>query len=167
MERINEGNLIMTNIFKRLGKTGTAVATILTIITGFLALLPVYHSLTRKNLNGKWKITCNIESSTYRTYIGKSSGFRVSFKQDGDNIKGEGETCWIDDKEIPSSQHTIITMEGNLDGDDLYVTYVLHGARRQSSGFMKLKIVSDKEMTGTFDGTAASAKGVASAQMLN
>lgn len=157
----------MRNIFKRLGKTGTAVATILTIVTGFLALIPVYNSITRKNINGSWKITCHIQTSTYTPYIGKSSGFRVSFKQDGDNIKGEGETFWIDDKEIPASQHTIITMDGNLDGDDLYVTYVLHGARRLSSGSMKLKIVSDREMTGVFDGTAASAKGVASAQMLN
>ena len=89
------------------------------------------------------------------------------FIQDGEKIKGEGEMFWIDDQEIPYTQHSRIIMEGMVEDEYVKIAYTQFGERRTTSGSMKLRITSDNEMTGTFEGTAANSKGVVNAKVLN
>lgn len=156
----------MKKVIKHLGKTGTVVATLLTIIGGLASVYTLYRSYKCKNITGTWKINCHINSSTYKAYIGKSSGYRISFIQQGEKLTGSGEMFWIDDQVIPYTQHIQIQMEGIVDGEEIRITYTLFGQERTTSGSMKLNI-ADNKMTGVFDGTAANSRGTVNAEMLN
>ncbi|MCW3104458.1 MAG: hypothetical protein JWO09_2898 [Bacteroidetes bacterium] len=118
------------------------LAGIIGVTAGILSILGglevFYLKMTTKDFSGQWKITCNIKTSTYQPYIGKSSGWKVFFTQNGDKLNGRGEMTWIDDKEIPFSQHSPITMEGIVDGDEITLNYTMqakedfHTARSSS-----------------------------------
>jgi hypothetical protein len=125
-----------------------------------------YKHLTTKSIQGQWKITCHINSSSYRPYIGKSSGFKIYFIQEQDKVKGKGEMCWVDDKEIPYSQHVPIIVEGKVDGKKIILNYTQKGEKRTTVGEIDLSANSVNVFEGTFSGTAADTKGTAIAERM-
>lgn len=120
----------------------------------------------KKEINGEWKLTFYIESSTLKRYIGKSSGNRIVVTTDNEKFKAKGERWWVDDVEIPYSEHDIIEFEGQLKGSDLTATYTLYGQKRTSVGSIKMKVVNNDSMFGSFTGTAANTSGKATAVRL-
>jgi len=146
------------------------LAGIIGVTAGILSILgglEVYYlKMTTKDFSGQWKITCNIKASSYRLYIGKSTGWKVFFTQTGDKLYGRGEMTWVDDKEIPFSQHSPITMDGTVDGDEITLNYTISGERRLSYGEIKLMMDSDVLAQGTFSGTAANSSGSSVAEKI-
>lgn len=154
---------VMKTLFNKLGKTGAIVATIIGILTGLIALNEEWCNFKQKEISGEWKIKCNIENSSYKAYIGKSCGFKIFFNQQEKNLKGVGEMCWVNDDEIPFSEHIKIDLEGKINKDDVEITYTQYGQKRTTSGTMKLKLISELEMEGVFSGTAANSDGTVKA----
>ncbi|HEX8517231.1 MAG TPA: hypothetical protein VF868_13625 [Bacteroidia bacterium] len=151
-------------------KSAKAKGTILFLIAliGILPVVTGYYKYWRtKNVNGKWKITCHIKSSTYKAYVGKSSGFKIYLTQDDDKIKGQGEMWWVDDKEIPYEQHLPITVEGKVDGENMVLSYTQVGSKRTTVGEMVLNTSGGDVLNGSFSGTAADAKGTVTAERIN
>lgn len=74
---------------------------------------------------------------------------------------------WVNNVEIPYKQHTPITLEGKVDGEEVILSYTEMGARRKTVGEIKLKMNSEELAEGDFSGTAANASGTAKAEKLN
>ncbi len=162
-------NYVGNNGKKKSSKSKRMIEMIL-LITAIIGVCPIissaYNKFHTKGFNGKWKITCNIKNSTLQRYIGRSSGWKIFFIQDGDKVSGKGEMFWVDNKEIPYSQHIPITMEGKIDGNNMILTYTQYGEKRVSYGEIKLKIDEEEIAEGNFSGTAANTSGTSKAEKL-
>jgi hypothetical protein len=144
------------------------IAGILGIIVAILTINEYFIEHPQKNLAGKWKFFFHIESSSYNPYLGKTPVFIVYITQEGNLIKGKGEMCYIDGKELPSSQHIPISLEGTLKNKELRAQYAQEGAKRTSVGEIVVKVTgSGDELTGTYSGTAADSKGPVKAIKVN
>jgi hypothetical protein len=137
-----------------------------TIVGAVPIIIGYYQYLRISTLEGSWKVTCHIQSSSLKRYIGKSTGYKIFFAQDGDQVSGQGEMWWIDDKEIPFKQHVPLTLSGKVDGDLIRLTYSQEGAIRTTVGEIVLKEMQDGRFEGTFAGTAADSKGIAVAEQI-
>lgn len=158
----------MKTLFDKLGKTGTAIATILAIITGVITCWQVFKSSTRHNLAGAWKLKFVVESSSYKAYIGESHTQRVSFCQNDCEIKGNGEKWEYNDKLLPFDAHRKLEYIGALEDDCLKATYKLFGLLRESSGNINVTITDDgKKMIGKFTGTAGDSKGTVTGERID
>lgn len=156
------------NVWKRKSTKIVASIGFIATIIGIIPTVSYYYkSWKTKDIHGKWKITCYIKSSSYRSYIGKSSGFKIYFTQEEGKICGKGEMCWVDDKEIPYEQHVPITIEGKADGEKIILSYVQNGARRTTVGEFNLEVDSENILKGTFSGTAADSKGTVIAERID
>jgi|GEM_PF-3689190 len=110
-------------------------------------------------LDGEWKFTFAIQSSSMKAYVGKSAGYKLYIQQNGNIVNGKGEKWWIDDKEIPYSQHDRLEFVGSLNEETVTANYTLYGTKRTSTGTFNIKLNEDNNMEGGFSGTAANTQG--------
>lgn len=157
----------MNTTFSKMGKIFAGIATLIGILGGLYALYPLYQNYKTPDMKGRWRFTFHIKSSSYKPYVGKSSGYKIYVSQESEKIKCDGEMCWIDDEEIPFSQHIPITMEGQIDGENMSLNYTQKGAKRTTVGELQLKLMPDKNLwKGTFSGTAANTSGTVEAEKI-
>ena len=130
------------------------------IIVAILVIIEYHESHPSINLNGEWKIINIVDSTSYPLYQDMQLGYRIFLQQDGKKITGKGEKCWENGKEIPSTAHSLIVIEGTLDGMILTATFTEEGARRITSGSFIWTVSPDGRMLkGSFTSTAANSQG--------
>jgi hypothetical protein len=136
------------------------IASLISIVT-FISTLIAWYSLRSEscNINGEWKFTFSIESSSMKSYIGKSAGYKIFIHQDGNKINGKGDKWWVDNIEIPYSQHDRFEFDGSDKNKLFNGNYVLYGTLKTTEGGFEMKIINDSVMIGVFAGTAADTKG--------
>jgi len=148
------------NICKLVKQIFVSISILIGIIVGILVIIQYYESYPTINLNGEWKIINIIDSTSYPLYQDMQLGYRIFFQQDGKKITGKGEKCWENRKEIPSTAHSPIVIEGTLDGMMLTATFTEKGARRITSGSFIWTVSPDGRMLkGSFTSTAANSQG--------
>jgi hypothetical protein len=136
------------------------ISILIGIIVGILAIIQYYESHPTINLNGEWKIINSVDSTSYPLYQDMQLGYRIFLQQDGKKITGKGEKWWENGKEIPSTAHSPIVIEGTLDGMMLTATFTEKGARRITSGSFIWTVSPDGRMlNGSFKSTAANSQG--------
>ena len=154
---------ILTNSFLSRWEKPLGLAVTLLTLLGMVAGGYQYVH-TRKHthdLNGEWKLTFYIESSTLKRYIGKSSGNKILVHTNDEKFDAKGERWWVDEVTIPFSEHDRIEFAGTLKEEQLNATYILYGQKRTSSGSIKMHLIDENHLVGTFTGTAADTKGKA------
>jgi hypothetical protein len=148
------------NVFKLILKIVGALAILITIISGIIYIIEHFESHPTINLTGEWKIVNTIDSTSYPLYQDMQLGYRIFLQQDGKKITGEGEKCWENGKEIPSTAHSPISIEGILDGMVVTATCTEKGARRSTSGSFIWTVSPDgRIIKGNFTSTAANSRG--------
>ncbi|MBC7865711.1 MAG: hypothetical protein IAF38_22245 [Bacteroidia bacterium] len=149
------------SLAKKLGKTGTAIVAVLTFIGASFGAWQAYKYVNTKNAAGAWKIKLTTTKSSYKPYIGETMGIKIFLKQDGENITGTGEKWDYNGAILPYDQHRKLELEGTVDGKELKINYILHGAKRESRGIFNLIVTEgEKKLEGTFLGTAGDASGI-------
>jgi hypothetical protein len=112
------------------------------------------------DVSGRWLLTNAVDATSYGPYAGMRVRFRVRLEQHGDRIVGRGEKFTVDDEPVPPAQRSPITLEGTIHGRDVTVRFVERGTRRTSEGGFRWRVSPDgKRLQGTFESTAAGARG--------
>ena len=148
------------NKFKLIVKILYVLGILIGIIAATVAIIQYYESHPTINLTGEWKLINIVESTSYYLYQDMQLGYRIFLQQDGTKVTGKGEKCWENGKEIPSTAHSPIFIEGTLDGMKLTATFTEEGARRITSGSFVWTVSPDGRMLqGSFTHTAANSRG--------
>ena len=124
-----------------------------------LGILQYHQGTVPHNLVGEWKLNLKINSTSYNTYQGMSVGYKLFLNQNGKVITGQGEKWLVNNKEIPFNQHSPISMDGTLNGNNLVLSFKLKGSKRETVGAFVLKVQNQNKLVGTFSTTGANSKG--------
>lgn len=118
------------------------------------------------NLNGDWKFTFHVKSSTLKSTIGTRFGYKILVHTDKEKFEAKGEKFWINEETIPYAEHDRIEFTGTLSEESIHSIYTLYGSKRTTVGDIDMNVIDDNTMEGTFVGTAADTKGTVSAVRL-
>ena len=130
-----------------------------------LAFHEYYEKRANIDMTGSWEIEFEVVSTAYRPFMGLRYTYKTHLLQNGKDIEGSGEKWWENGVEVPAPLHTAIKLKGASTRERVVLTYELKGAKRDSIGSMTLEKTQDLGvLKGTFDGTAAEAKGVVRAR---
>lgn len=158
----NEDNIPTYSFLNRWERPLGLAVTILSLCgMSFGGYQYMYAKKHTHDLNGEWKLTFYIESSTLKRYIGKSSGNKILVHTNDQKFDASGERWWVDEVAIPFSEHDRIEFAGTLKEEQLNATYILYGQKRTSSGSINMHLLDENHLVGTFTGTAADTKGKA------
>ena len=136
------------------------VATAIGIIAGAVAIRDYLQKRPSYDLTGEWRLTNTIESTTYRPFKSLRLGYRLFVRQHGVEFDGNGEKWSENDVDIPSGQHSPITVNGTIDGPRVKATFAERGARRETTGTFEWTLdTSARTMAGRFTSTAADSSG--------
>lgn len=101
-----------------------------------------------------------IEKSSLKRYIGKSSTFKVHIRMSNKELEANGEMWQVDDQDIPYSQHIPIEIKGVKKGRNFECTYIQYGAIRTTTGSFKARLDQKSgRLVGKYSGTAANTSG--------
>lgn len=143
-----------------LGQVLGSIGAVVGIIAGGIAVLDYVQKRPSYDLTGEWHLTNTIESTTFRPFQGLRLGYRLFVRQHGLEFEGSGEKWSENDAEIPSLQHTPITLTGAIDGQRVKATFRERGARRETVGTFEWTLDSAaRTMNGRFTSTAANTSG--------
>lgn len=133
----------------------------------------VWNNLAYKttNISGVWKVQHIVLESSYLPYKGMKLFYVMVLQQSGASIQGTGEKIaeqlgQVQRFEYIRSKRVLLEINGNLKSSFLRRgVAILHifekGRSRYSSTSVKIEIINDKEMVGTFYSTAGDAIGKA------
>lgn len=112
------------------------------------------------DLKGLWKISIKVTESRLENYINDEMQYRVMVLQEGTKLKGSGEQSLYNHKPAPS-KFRVDPFTGEIDNDDVLITYLLHGNERQTDAMLKVKLDpdNDKRLLGTYHGNVADQSG--------
>ena len=127
------------------------------------ASMPAERKARVAKLTGEWTFTNQIESSRVPAFEGMTLGFRLRLVQDGAEVRGAGVKVAENGRRLPRQQQTPITLQGELEGNRLELTFSERGRRRTSSGAFVLHVVDDRSMSGRFSSDAAASRGTSRA----
>jgi hypothetical protein len=112
------------------------------------------------DVSGPWDLTNAIDFTTYPDFAGLRIRFRVRLEQHGDRITGRGTKWAVNGELLPPRQRTPIALDGSIQGRDVVLRFVEQGTRRLSNGGFRWRLSADgARMHGTFDSSAAGARG--------
>jgi hypothetical protein len=153
-----------SNLTKTLG----LIAVILSVITGTYSVLNIIKRHSSGNINGTWKITNTLDTTSFSHFLGYKLGYKVTLIQTGRTVTGDGEKMWENDQEIPSGEaRSPIKITGRIEGNTLTASFTEQGARRPTSGSFVWKFSNDgKRFQGSFTHTAADARGPSSGEKI-
>ncbi len=139
-----------------IGGIGTLVGAVL----GINGLYNWYNESIIEDLSGIWKVSYIIEETTYAPYKGLRIGYTIFIQQDGFNLNGKGDKISENSQMLQTSAKTPIEVNGTFDGENVQLTVLEKGKKRESSGMIKLKKVNDGGVfEGSFYTTAANSSG--------
>ena len=127
------------------------------------AAMPAERKARAAKLTGEWTFTNQIESSRVPAFKGMTLGFRLRLAQDGTEVSGAGVKFAENGRRLPRRQQTPITLQGELEGDRLELTFSERGRRRISSGAFVMHLVDDRSMSGKFSSDVAGSRGTSRA----
>ncbi|MFN2432556.1 MAG: trypsin-like peptidase domain-containing protein [Gemmatimonadota bacterium] len=112
------------------------------------------------DLTGEWLLTNTIQQTSYPAFRGLQLGFRLSLRQRGDRVTGQGRKVLENGRELAPAARSLIKLEGTLQDHTLTATFVEHGARRTIHGLFSWFVSPDgDELGGRFADTAVHARG--------
>ena len=112
------------------------------------------------DLTGPWEMTNRVLSASYAPYRGLRLGYRLTLRQRDRTVTGEGEKVSENGQEIGPGARSPISLRGKLEGSQLTLSFVEHGALRATTGTFQLRVnEAGTKLTGTFTQTAARSRG--------
>jgi hypothetical protein len=111
------------------------------------------------NITGTWDLTRQIESASTESDRGLRLGYRIDFRQNGDQIRGSGYKSTENGAAIAADDRTPITLQGTRDGRELVLTFTEKGALGTSNGRFVLILGDDLALRGSFQSDGAKSRG--------
>jgi len=105
------------------------------------------------NLNGEWKLVDTVETGKYK---GLKIGFRMFFSQNGNSFFAEGEKLWENNRKIPHSQRSSLSITGMINGNVVRGVFKEKGSRRETSGEFIWTVQTKYTLVGHFISTSNS-----------
>jgi transcriptional regulator with XRE-family HTH domain len=125
--------------------------------------MPAERKARAAKLTGEWTFTNHIESSRVPAFQGMTLGFRLRLVQDGTEVSGAGVKLAENGRRLPRRQQTPITLQGELEGNRLDLTFSERGRRRTSRGAFVMHLVDERSMSGKFSSDVAGSRGTSRA----
>ena len=126
--------------------------------------MPDAAPATAADLSGRWEITNVVHSTSYPTYRGLRLTYRLSLRQEGNRVVGEGEKWAENGQPIPANGRSPIQVTGEVVGREVRLHFTERGSRRSSDGNFHWRLAPGGEaLDGNFVSTAASSSGSSSA----
>jgi cytoskeletal protein RodZ len=125
--------------------------------------IPPKREAPAAKLTGEWAFTNQIESSRVPVFKGLTLGFRLRLVQDGTAVRGAGVKVAENGRRLTRRQQTPITLQGELEGNRLELTFSERGRRRTSNGALVMHLLDDRSMSGRFSSDAAGSRGTSHA----
>jgi hypothetical protein len=118
-------------------------------------------------LGGRWELTHQVESSSYRPYQGMRLGYQVTLFQEGDRVYGQGRKVSENGVELPEGQRTPIDVAGRIEDGQVVLYFTEIGASRTSRGTIRWRLApADGNLEGRFATDAANSSGVSHGRRL-
>ena len=102
-----------------------------------------------------------VVASNLERYEGLRLDYQLHLQQAGNNITGTGYKLRENDRLVATK--TPITLQGDVEGDRVVLTFQERGIRRTSAGKLVLLRESDDVLRGRFSSDAAQSSGVVAA----
>jgi len=145
-------------------RTSTLAGLIALAFIASAALAQPIQPRAAHNLTGKWQMVDVVESSALPQFEGLRLGFQVFLHQQGNEISGTGEKWTENGRQLPPGARSLIMIEGSVSGDLLDATFTEVGARRSTTGILRLRIKEKgNRLEGRFACTAADSRGQSTA----
>ncbi len=143
-----------------------ALVTVITLVSGALAIKQYYLSNPRHDITGSWTIETHTVDTSYSHFKDMDLTYTVQFIQDGSNFRGTGEKTTENGREVMGKAHTPIKIIGTIKGDSIDASFTEDGTERESHGEFHWKL-KDGAGAGTFMSTAANSSGSSSLTAYN
>lgn len=111
------------------------------------------------DVNGPWFLTNRVEAADYSRFRNLTLGFRLTLKQRGTRVVGEGYKYSENGKLLPSRRRTSIALKGHVEGERVVLNFTERGAARTSAGRCVLHMADDGSLRGRFTSNAAGSSG--------
>lgn len=125
-------------------------------------LLNFYDRMFMPEVTGRWRIDIITKKTSFTPYLGLKLGYVVYFDQNDAKIIGKGEKWFESTQKIHPSIRDEIEMVGEIDGEQIGLSFTVHGRKRKTKGaFNFTKSQGIDGFVGTFSWTAADSSGSA------
>jgi penicillin-binding protein 1A len=112
------------------------------------------------DLSGRWEVTNSVDETSDPALRGQRLSYRISLRQEGPKITGEGERMAENGSPLPDEERTAIHLTGVISGRQVSLQFVERGGRRISGGSFRWRLASGGgRMAGTFSSGAADSHG--------
>ena len=142
-----------------------AVAPMLCLSAALVAALATASSADP--MVGWWRITDEVQSTSYQAFRGLRVVYRVKFRQEGAWLFGEGRKVGENGRPLPASRQKPIAIVGTIAGSFVTATLFEEGHRRDSGGEFRWTLSDDgRRLAGTFQSDAADSSGSSVAEFV-
>ena len=145
--------------YKIIKRTAALVVATVAFYGTALGIVQYYENRSSHHIAGEWDLNLKIESTSYNPYKNLEVGYKIYLSQHEKRVVGRGEKWWVDGEEIPFSQHDPIRVEGVMIGNELPLSFILKGSKRETVGTFDLRLESEDKFIGTFSTTGANSRG--------
>jgi hypothetical protein len=111
------------------------------------------------DVSGTWDLRTQVESASLESRTGLRLGYRIDFRQNGDQIRGSGYKATENGQAIAAGARTPITLHGTIEGRELVLTFTEQGALGTSNGRFVLRLGADQALRGSFQSDAGKSRG--------
>jgi len=116
-------------------------------------------STDMSGVSGTWDLTTQVESASTDSDRVRRAGYRIDFRQSGDQIRGSGYKTTENGEAVAAGARTPITLQGTIEGRELVLTFTERGALGTSNGRFVLILGADHALRGSFQSDAAKSRG--------
>jgi hypothetical protein len=109
------------------------------------------------DLSGRWEVTNSVDEASDPDARGTRLTYRITLRQDGSKITGDGERLAEDGAPLPEGQRTTVHLTGVVSGRQVRLQFVEQGGRHISGGSFRWRLAGGGDrMAGSFAGGADS-----------
>lgn len=160
------------NLFKKYYGKEILVGLIILVLSTTGKSIYNYLFVSDTNLNGYWRVTLKIKSSTYKAYINMGCEYRFTVSQNGDVISGsaekyneietDGRVFNYNGAQRLFGKFTGHIENGHFGNADVAISLDEKNINNKINiCAFKLKVINKDSLAGTFNTTAAEATGIA------
>jgi hypothetical protein len=111
-------------------------------------------------LAGRWNLTHEVESTSFRPYEGMRLGYQLDLVQAGNRVRGHGRKVSENGAPLPPAQRTPIDVVGHIEDGQLVLYFTEIGSARTSRGTIRWRLEpGSANLKGRFASDAADSSG--------
>lgn len=136
----------------------SAIAAVITFSIGIWQFIEWRSERYQDRYDGQWTMQTEIETASYRPYVGMKAESILHVTQSDHNLSGTGEKVKVNGTALNFRDRTSMTFQGSIEDETFTINYFERGKLRESSGMLSGEFTGN-ELHGTLSSTASDSRG--------